>query len=418
MKHFSHLNTATQLIQQYHGEEPLHHFLRRFFAAHKKFGSKDRKRISHLCYVFHRVGRAFSYEIPLQRSEDIHQVILAGLFLCEYESDDLLAAMKPTWNEMISAGTREKVVVVNQALLPGHFHVEDIFPAMDELSPAIDQVEFSLSHLIQPDLFIRIRPGYSDVVHQKLTKANVPYRVLSESAVRLPNGLRIDDVVDVDKEAVVQDLSSQRVGEFLFDYAENAGVHPGELTKVWDCCAASGGKSILAKDVLPNVDLTISDVRESILVNLKKRFQKAGISNYKSFTADLTHNASMHSTRNPGKNGDRIVEQNGPFDLIIADLPCTGSGTWSRSPEQLYFFERHKIEKYSHLQKNILTNIVPHLKETGKLLYVTCSVFRKENEEIIEFLLDRFRLKVERMELLKGYDKKADTMFAALLSRL
>ena len=418
MKHFSHLNTATQLIQQYRGEEPLPHFLKGFFGAHKKFGSKDRKRISHLCYVFYRVCRGFSYEIPLQRAEDIQQVIVAGLFLCEYESDDLLAAMKPTWNQMISAGTREKVVVINQDLSPGHFRIEDIFPATNELSPAIDKVELNLSHLVQPDLFIRVRPGYTDVVHQKLTKANVPYQVLSGSAVRLPNGLRIDDVIDLDREAVVQDLSSQRVGEFLFDYLGDAGVHPGELAKVWDCCAASGGKSILAKDVLTNVDLTISDVRESILVNLKKRFQKAGIFNYNSFTADLSHTASRRPAPKPANRGDLILSRNSPFDLIVADLPCTGSGTWSRSPEQLYFFLHDKIEEYSQLQKNILMNILPHLKETGKLLYITCSVFRKENEAIIDFLVDTFRLKVERMELLKGYDKKADTMFAALLSRL
>jgi 16S rRNA (cytosine967-C5)-methyltransferase len=418
MKHFSHLNTATQLIQQYRAEQPLHHFLRSFFGAHKKFGSKDRKRISHLCYVFYRVGRAFSYEIPLKTSENIHQVILAGLFLCEYESDDLLAAMKPAWNEMISASHSEKVEVLNRQFSHNQFHVENIFPATDELSRAIDHAEFSFSHLIQPDLFIRVRPGYSDVVQHKLTKANLPCQVLSESSVRLPNGVRIDDVLNLDKEAVVQDLSSQRVGEFLFDYAASAGVQAGEPATVWDCCAASGGKSILANDVLGSLDLTISDVRESILANLKKRFQKAGISRYKSFTADLSHIASWDPPGKPSNEGDLILEQNAPFDLIIADLPCTGSGTWSRSPEQLYFFDRDKIEKYSQLQKNILTNILPHLKEKGKLLYITCSVFRKENEAIIDFLLERFRLKVERMEVLKGYDKKADTMFAALLSRL
>jgi 16S rRNA (cytosine967-C5)-methyltransferase len=58
------------------------------------------------------------------------------------------------------------------------------------------------------------------------------------------------------------------------------------------------------------------------------------------------------------------------------------------------------------------------LKETGKLLYVTCSVYKKENEDIIEYILHKFQLKVEKMELLKGYDKKADTLFAALLSHL
>jgi 16S rRNA (cytosine967-C5)-methyltransferase len=49
------------------------------------------------------------------------------------------------------------------------------------------------------------------------------------------------------------------------------------------------------------------------------------------------------------------------------------------------------------------------------LLYITCSVFKKENEEVVELIKKQFDLKVEKMELIKGYDKKADTLFAALL---
>ena len=82
-------------------------------------------------------------------------------------------------------------------------------------------------------------------------------------SVGLP--VRIDDIVDLDREAVVQDLNSQRVGELLSGYPAN----PGGRIRVWDCCAASGGKSIMAKDILRNIDLTVSDVRESILVNLQ-----------------------------------------------------------------------------------------------------------------------------------------------------
>ena len=412
MKHFSHLNTATQLVQQYQGAEPLHHFLKAFFSSHKKFGSNDRKRISHLCYVFYRVSRAFITKVPTNKPEEIHQVILAGLFLCGKVNDDLLAAMKPAWNEMITAGTAEKARIIRGDFSAGEFSIENIFPAANELSSGIDRTAFNLSHLVQPDLFLRIRPGYRDVVQQKLNDASVQYDMLPGSSVRLASGVRIDDIVDLDREAVVQDLNSQRVGELLSGYPAN----PGGRIRVWDCCAASGGKSIMAKDILRNIDLTVSDVRESILVNLQKRFQKAGIANYKSFIADLSGSSPKQGLHNnktffPGQKVDE-------FDLIIADLPCTGSGTWSRSPEQLYFFKPGAIEKYSQLQRNILTNVLPHLAKTGRLLYITCSVFRKENEEIINFLVESFSLSVEKMELLKGYETKADTMFAALLSRL
>ena len=58
-----------------------------------------------------------------------------------------------------------------------------------------------------------------------------------------------------------------------------------------------------------------------------------------------------------------------------------------------------------------------HLEPEGYLLYITCSVFKRENEEVIEFIKEKFNPGIIKMELLKGYDKKADTMFAALLKK-
>ena len=175
-------------------------------------------------------------------------------------------------------------------------------------------------------------------------------------------------------------------------------------TKLWDCCAASGGKSIMAYDINPNIQLTVSDKRESILKNLHERFEKAGIKNYNSFIADLTTTNYKPPTTN--------------FDLIIADVPCTGSGTWSRTPEQLYYFKEQKINEYSFLQKKIVENVIPHLKNNGHLLYITCSVFKKENEEVVDFIKEKFQLKLIKMELLKGYEMQSDTMFAALFKKM
>lgn len=178
--------------------------------------------------------------------------------------------------------------------------------------------------------------------------------------------------------------------------------------KLWDCCAGSGGKSIMAYDHNPSIELAVSDVRKSILANLESRFKTAGIRKYKSFKADLAH--SPLSIPHPIAIGSS-------FDFIIADVPCSGSGTWGRTPEQLSFFDKKEIESYSRLQKRIVDNIVPHLDPGGHLLYITCSVFKKENEEVVEYIKQKFHLEVKKMELLKGYEIKADSMFAALLQK-
>ena len=398
MKHFSHLNTATEVIRQYGGSEPLHYFLKKFFSGQKKFGSKDRKRITHLCYTFYRVARAMETP-PSPGIEIIQEIIMAGLFLCSNESDELLGVVKPSWNKKINSSENEKAAMINTESELIRLDLNKVFPAADVLSDNIDVKILTISHLYQPDLFIRIRPGNIEAALKKVQQLELPHEFIPPSAIRFPNGIKVDEIFSIDREVVIQDLSSQRIAGFLKFFIGAPGG-----TSVWDCCGASGGKSILAKDILGNIKLTVSDIRESILVNLRKRFAAAGITGYRDFVADLT--------------SGRVKLPTEHFDLLIADLPCTGSGTWGRTPEQLYFFQPSSIERYSALQKQILVNVVPQMKQTGKLLYTTCSVFKQENEEIVDFLLQRFPLKVEKMEVLRGYDTKADTMFGALLSYL
>ena len=104
-------------------------------------------------------------------------------------------------------------------------------------------------------------------------------------------------------------------------------------------------------------------------------------------------------------------------DLIIADVPCTGSGTWARTPEQLHFSHKKDIDKYAALQKKIIENALPHLKINGHFLFITCSVFKKENEENVAFIQQKFQLNLLKMEYLKGYEIQADTLFVALFKK-
>ena len=390
MKFVSHLNTATHILQQYRGDEPFAHFIKKNFRQHKKFGSTDRRTISHLCYSYFRLGKAMN-EVSTEEK------ILAGVFLCDHLHNDLLAYFKPEWNENIHLTITQKLSIIHYPFL-----IADIFPWQGELSNEIDCENFCESFLVQPDLFLRLRPGNEEAVKKKLLNADIKFRVINDSCIALSNTTKINEVIHVNKEAVIQDYSSQKIGDFIQPQTTNykpQSFNPSSSLKVWDCCAASGGKSILAKDKLGSIALTVSDIRKSILFNLKKRFEEAAIKGYKSFVADLSSGAGHRSL--------------GKFDLIIADVPCSGSGTWGRSPEALCFFDKKEIDRYSALQKKIITNVIPSLKKNGRLVYLTCSVFKMENEEMVGYILQNFHSHLEKMEVLKGYDKKADTMFAA-----
>jgi len=386
MRFFSYLNFAITILQSYNGSEPFHLFIKKFFATHKKFGSKDRKQITSLCYNYFRLG-------PPDNNISAEDRILLGTFLCENKSSEFLQSIKPEWNELIESSLEEKLVLSNAQLT-----IENLFPFNDEFSDGIAVQNLKLSFLIQPKLFLRIRPGNKNKVAGKLAGANIVYELISESCIALPNASKVDTIIELDKDAVVQDYNSQRVGEFFKLQTANYKLQ----TKVWDCCAGSGGKSIMAFDILKNIDLTVSDKRESILQNLQKRFARAEVKNYKSFIADLTKKNLQLSTEK--------------FDLIICDVPCTGSGTWGRTPEQLFYFEKDAIDEYAALQKKIIENAVIELKPGGHLLYVTCSVFKKENEEVVEYIKEKFKFKLQRKEILKGYEIKADTLFAAMFT--
>src|ERR1700733_6487175 len=101
MKYFSYLNTAVEITGSYKGQQPFHLFVKDFFRQHKKYGSSDRKQITHLCYCYFRLGNSLQ-NIPASEK------ILIALFLCSHQSNQLLAQIKPAWNEKIDLSIEEK----------------------------------------------------------------------------------------------------------------------------------------------------------------------------------------------------------------------------------------------------------------------------------------------------------------------
>ncbi len=366
------LRYAVEIVDAYKGEIPLHAWLKDYFRAHKQMGSRDRRQLSALVYSFYRLGHAV-------RNMPAKDRLLTGLYVCTDQPSDLLRHFRPDWDPGAPLAAKLEQAAVD---------ITAIFPWKDELSPDVDHADFCRSFLVQPALFLRIRPGYKAAVLGKLQ--GISHEVIEPATIRLPNGFNVESYFTPDHEIVIQDYSSQQIADYLMLKKD-----PGYF---WDACAASGGKSILAFDLYPQLHITASDIRASIIKNLRARFTAAGIRNYLTFLADL-------STQEPPASAAGA-------DLILADVPCTGSGTWSRTPESLYFFDPSTIEKYRDRQRAILRHIAPQLSPGASLVYCTCSVFKKENEEMTDWIRDVCRLRVDLRNMLIGYPMRADTLFA------
>ena len=400
MRFYSYFNTAIKILRSYDGSIPLSHFLKQYFSENKKHGSKDRKFIAHACYCYFRLGQAL-------KEFDIEERSRVSIFLCNDDAGGWNVLFDEEWLEHWSSSIDERLAFI--ASKYDSFSPDDVFPFLNRLSEGIEMTSFIESHFIQPDVFLRIRPHCQQQVINALQQNNISFTLAADDCIELPPNINAEKILKLDEEVVVQDYSSQQIKKYLQlveSEMENRKSQIVNRKSVWDCCAGSGGKSILAYDVLENIELTATDIRPSIIHNLEQRFKKAGIKNFKSFVIDLTNTHYLiPNTQSPIPNS---------FDLIICDAPCTGSGTWSRTPEQLFFFQERKIDEYAALQKKIAAHALGFLKPNGYFLYITCSVFRNENEEVAEFIKSQFHLQLRMMELLKGYDKKADTMFVAL----
>lgn len=378
------LRAFEQIFKSYDGNTPLHRFLFAYYKQHKQMGSSDRRWATRYIYSFFRLGKALIQEEPLVR-------LAVADFLCNPDASLVSSTYLPELATQAELPITGKLELVQKAY--PKFKLEDVFSFHAELSAGIDRDAFFSSFFLQPDLFIRLNPTFAEQTFEALKQHEVSYEQLTETTLALPNGTKLEQVLPVQKYYQVQDLSSQKTGEFF---------KPQPWDKWWDCCAASGGKSLLLHAMEPKVELLVSDVRENSLNNLDERFQEAGLKNYQKKVLDLLQNndPDLHHYE---------------FDGIVLDAPCSGAGTWGRTPEMLYYFETHKIEYFSKLQKSIAANVIKYLKPGKPLIYITCSAFAQENEAVVSWMLENLPLDLESMELIKGYTQKADTMFVARL---
>jgi len=375
------------LLQHYNGGIPLAHFLKNYFRQHPKLGSRDRKVISDVVYSWYRCSRAMPDELPFEEK------LYASLLLCDFSTPATLKLLPEAWQSVQSQALQEKIAFLFAQKIAADIDKLTSFPLV--LSSGIDREEWLYSMLRQPDLFIRVREQ-ADTVRRIFDEQGIAYREINERCFSLPNGAPVDKILQP-QWYVVQDASSQQTGAFL---------QPQKGERWWDCCSGAGGKSLLLKDLQPGVDLTVSDKRASILHNLSDRFRLYGHKQPEKMILDVADAAEL-----------RKLPEGKMFDHIICDVPCSGAGTWARTPEQLYFFDPAMTERFARLQESIAANALEQLKPGGFLFYITCSVFRRENEDVVAALKTTQHISVRDMQLINGIRLKADSMFIAVLQK-
>lgn len=189
----------------------------------------------------------------------------------------------------------------------------------------------------------------------------------------------------------VQDEGSQLVAGLV-------QAKPGE--HVLDYCSGSGGKTLaFAPSMKGKGQIYLHDIRPWILQEARKRLKRAGIQNFQTIAS-----------------GDaKLATLLGKMDWVLADVPCTGTGTLRRNPDAKWKIDAPMLARLQQEQRSILQEATRYVKPGGKLVYATCSLLPEENELQVEFFQKNLPLSLAQPPLsLWPEEKGMDGFFAAV----
>jgi 16S rRNA (cytosine967-C5)-methyltransferase len=155
-------------------------------------------------------------------------------------------------------------------------------------------------------------------------------------------------------------------------------IAAGRAARVWDCCAAPGGKTLmLAMRLNPHLDepaaeILATDVSAKRLASMVARLRRYA---YAERVQCAVADASAVAV------GD---ERDAKFDLILCDVPCSGTGTLARNPEIRHRLRVEDLARQAARQRAILRGAIARLAAGGRLVYSTCSLEPEENEQVVE----------------------------------
>ena len=278
-----------------------------------------------------------------------------------------------------------------------------------------DNIEKMLKASLESDYVrVRIKENLTDV-----DKENV----LKEFAKRGAEVIKtegFDFLLNVKGTGNIGDYDSFRDGKIYIQdvgsYMLVKNVPDGE--KILDTCAAPGGKSIFLSEIYPDAKITACDISEEKTSRIKENIERCHALNVDVQISDAT-------VFNP--------EFKEAFDVVLSDVPCSGLGVIGKKADIKYRLTEESLKSIYELQRNILDNVSKYVKKGGFLVYSTCTVNKKENEEQVERLVSDGLFEYSKLKflpdvikdrenngcltLMQGIDD-SDGFFMAVLKRI
>jgi len=347
--------------------KPLDSLLSDFYREHSEFGSRDRRLISGTLYSFFRWKgwldsitpdlKAAAVIAHLLDSTELHPAMAKLADDCGIESSALNPMGTMTLDEKI------QTIRVNTGRSVDFTQLVPSW-AVPMLNLPDQRLIDSFQH--SPPTWLRVRPEErTSILHalKDLHSDPVPHPLV-RSAIAVTRGInlrslprRIKDQIDI------QDLASQ-VATLI--------CHPQPDQDWWDACAGSGGKTLhLAALAGASVSILATDIRRTILESFERRLHEAKIEGVKVQQWDGLNEAAPQ----------------GPFDGILLDAPCSGTGTWHRNPDARWRITEKRMAELTVIQARLIEVCASQVKPGGVLVYVTCTLNSLENESIVDQFL-------------------------------
>ena len=364
------IQTAAELLDQIFAGQPTEKVLTGWARRSRYAGSGDRYAVRDLVFSALRNRRSFGW---LGNGENGRAVMLGYCRAENLDPDEIFAGTGYA-PASLSDAEREFPAPLEDAPMAVHCDVPDWVLPFLHVSLGSDAREILARMRDRAPVFLRANrlKCTRDEALVRLTDEDFdvgPFSladmaiIVEGSARKLANsGAVRDGFVEF------QDASSQAVVDRLEPFLPNS--------EILDYCAGGGGKALAMSGYHP-ARIVAHDQALVRMRNIEPRAARAG--------ARIT----------------TATDPEGKFDLVVCDVPCSGSGAWRRQPEAKWRLTRQTLEEFTATQSKILLAAKGFVRPSGYLAYITCSLFKHENDDRIDkflsenrawAMIDKFRL--------------------------
>jgi 16S rRNA (cytosine967-C5)-methyltransferase len=359
------LAEALETILRFDG--PADALMSRFFRHRHELGARDRAMIAEA--IFHALRRFATLGWIMQPAVPVRAPRLAALVtLARQHGLDALdpRALRGDVNAVKHA------LAVNLAAAPASVQAELpqwLFAEIERQYPDASALIDAMKLGAPLDLRVNAIKADREYVLEELRA----HHVAVEPARYSPDGLRLADKPGLmtwpayrEGRIEVQDEGSQLIARL---------VQPKRGEMVVDFCAGAGGKTLALGALMRSSGrLYAFDINEKRLAGLGPRLKRSGLSN-------------VHPVAIRNESDARVRRLSGKCDRVLVDAPCSGSGTLRRNPDLKWRFSEAELARVNEVQHAVLRAAARLVKPGGRVVYATCSLLERENQQVIETFL-------------------------------